>query len=769
MDLKRYKYIKNVKPQYDTGKSSFAPFQPGSTNTSMLQFNTEIGPKSPSINTLSSALNPDNLGTTAVSSLSKAGGPSPVSALSQVGFGQKLKAGFNAANKAIGQVMNKIPIMQGINFAQNLGNAFSTKNIVSTDELSQNAGSSEGTINGVSYERMNQVDGSEEIEALKSQNKANTINTTISGASLGAKVAGPIGGIIGGIGGLIGGIFGGNRRKKKLERRIREARRLNNRITSYNLSSADTKGLQQNYYKENEDNSGDIIYANRGKDMNKVWTPTGYRRGTTNSMVGKGESIVNFNRGTGTLITKGQRGVDNQPSSVSPNDDNVILGNDIDWSNGIKFSDQAAPYTAALEILNKHAERTKDYDKKSSLSRKTMDVQQREINKRKQPILDALGNISARQQMQHQIENKQALRGFDDGKDKDVLQNLWIPQNPLNLSLNSFNSSIESDTAPFMIMPSTTSSRSTVSTTSQPSTTQKSPERTTTRTDTGSESPSGFFKWLGKLTNNNDDGNDMIPAWQRIMPSAFGFLQSWNQYNTYDKEPIRYTNTYRSNPYASNALRGLASLRYDMYPELSAIRNAGRRGAYSVDTAGGLSGGQRVAARIANNIATQRNLSNVYANASAQNNKYKSAYYDALMKAGQADRTARMAAAQQDYQNYVAAHGAKYKGRDTAVANMIDQLNNAYANEFKYRTYMDTADIYRQKLTADQKAAAANAKNALARNNNPSTTTTTTRSTTTNPYVNPAVMLDFSNPFNLPSFQFTPDYSLTNWLRRGAI
>ena len=134
----------------------------------MLQFNTEIGPKSPSINTLSSALNPDNLGTTAVSSLSKAGGPSPVSALSQVGFGQKLKAGFNAANKAIGQVMNKVPVMGAINFGKSLGNAFSTKNIISSDELSEQAGTSEGSVNGISYEKANAVDGSDEMKALKS-------------------------------------------------------------------------------------------------------------------------------------------------------------------------------------------------------------------------------------------------------------------------------------------------------------------------------------------------------------------------------------------------------------------------------------------------------------------------------------------------------------------------------------------------------------------------------------------------------------------------
>jgi len=73
--------------------------------------------------------------------------------------------------------------------------------------------------------------------------------------------------------------------------------------------------------------------------MNKVWTPSGYRNGHINSMVGKGESIINFNTGKGTLVTKGTKGVDNQPSSVHPDDNNVILGNDIDWTNGIKFAD----------------------------------------------------------------------------------------------------------------------------------------------------------------------------------------------------------------------------------------------------------------------------------------------------------------------------------------------------------------------------------------------------------------------------------------------
>ena len=41
------------------------------------------------------------------------------------------------------------------------------------------------------------------------------------------------------------------------------------------------------------------------KGSTKVWTPEGYQSGEHNSYVGKGESIINFNEGKGTLVTKG--------------------------------------------------------------------------------------------------------------------------------------------------------------------------------------------------------------------------------------------------------------------------------------------------------------------------------------------------------------------------------------------------------------------------------------------------------------------------------
>lgn len=149
----------------------------------------------------------------------------------------------------------------------------------------------------------------------------------------------------------------------------------------------------------------------------KVWTPNGYVQGPINSLVGKGESIIDYTNGTGTLVTKGKKGVDNQPSSVEQNDNNVIAGNDVDWSNGIKFSDQIAPLTAKLQMYNNIEKRVKE-NKLDSLSKQTKQLQTTQIQQAKTPILGMMKNITDRQQMQHQIEDYNNYIKHNCGKDR---------------------------------------------------------------------------------------------------------------------------------------------------------------------------------------------------------------------------------------------------------------------------------------------------------------------------------------------------------------
>lgn len=159
---------------------------------------------------------------------------------------------------------------------------------------------------------------------------------------------------------------------------------------------------------------------------NKVWTPNGYQSGPVNSLVGKGESIIDYTNGTGTLVTKGKVGVDNQPSSVSINDKNVIAGNDVDWSNGMKFSDQVAPLTAKLQMYNNIEKRAGKKSELSSLSKQTMELQKNQLDRAKAPILQAMKNITDRQERQHQIEDYASQIKHNCGKDRfDNGKSLW--------------------------------------------------------------------------------------------------------------------------------------------------------------------------------------------------------------------------------------------------------------------------------------------------------------------------------------------------------
>lgn len=149
----------------------------------------------------------------------------------------------------------------------------------------------------------------------------------------------------------------------------------------------------------------------------KVWTPNGYQVGPINSLVGKGESIIDYTNGTGTLVTKGKVGVDNQPSSVKQNDSNVIAGNDIDWTTGVKFSDQIAPLTAKLQMYNNIEKTTGKNYNMSSLSKQTVQLQKQQIDKAKAPLLSQMKNITDRQQIQHDIQGSvQNMKKYDSGK-----------------------------------------------------------------------------------------------------------------------------------------------------------------------------------------------------------------------------------------------------------------------------------------------------------------------------------------------------------------
>lgn len=536
--------------------------------------------------------------------------------------------GFGAKSKAIdGAGM----VQSAIAFGGDVLGAFNQP-VKTSSELLTNAGTSQNQIGGVSYEQQNSINEDTAKSELNAQANAATQKTVGSGAAMGGSIGmafGPIGGAVGAVaGGLLGGIFGGaakRRARARLRRRIFNGQQQVQRTNIFNRAGAQSNVLQQEYAQDYGDTQDDVLYANSGKDVlpmfnsgknmkgsTKVWTPGGYQSGEHNSYVGKGESIINFNEGKGTLVTKGQIGVDNQPSSVREDDDNVILGNDVDWRTGSTFAEQARPYTAKLQYINQLEKKVGKYGDRSSLTKQTAEVFDRQAKAAKQQTINQLKEISGRQAEQHNIENNMQQRGYyKEGKESSINWN--------------------------------------------------------------------------KLANG---------VFENISPA----LQLWNEYGRYRhaaKEPIYSSNTYKANPYSQRALQGLAELRYDYRPELREYSDALRQSKYAMEQSGGLTAGQKYAARISMYNDYLNNAAKLYSRAEQQNNAYKQQYYDALMKAGDADRSAMMTAMQYDDANYRRSQAAKRAYLDTIMKGMYAEKNRWEKRLVDDKRWKQTYGIYR--------------------------------------------------------------------------
>ena len=183
------------------------------------------------------------------------------------------------------------------------------------------------------------------------------------------------------------------------------------------------------------------------------------------------------------------------------------------------------------------------------------------------------------------------------------------------------------------------------------------------------------------------------------IPALFGTVAGLGQYLDAIHNTPYHPRTYAANPYETTALNTLAGLRINPYPIARQLRDAEARSNRAIDMAGGLSGSQRTAARLANLNTTQGNISNLLSSIQQQNNAYRANYAQAALDAGNKSRAARMSANQWDLDYYSKAHAARNKGMQTGVANMLAQIQQYQANEFKRRQFNETMALYR----ADQK------------------------------------------------------------------
>lgn len=282
MDLRQRKRINNI-PKFNSGTGSLSDSINGIGGdiTGLNQYKTNIT----SIPTQADINNMRGPGKITMG-LEYDSKPTTGQVIGQVGnaiggaFDQSSKF-TNGASKSLGQfgdLASKIPGQYG----QAIGGVFKLASNYSgmanyshgSSEMMNQAGTTENSINGIGYTRQNVADTKAAYNDVSKTGFNNTVSSTATGATTGAAIGSIIpglgtvaGGIIGGIIGGIGSLFGARRARRRQNRIGKNAIIQTDVINSANIASADTVGLENNYYANNYNTTGGVLYANRGKDL----------------------------------------------------------------------------------------------------------------------------------------------------------------------------------------------------------------------------------------------------------------------------------------------------------------------------------------------------------------------------------------------------------------------------------------------------------------------------------------------------------------------
>lgn len=190
--------------------------------------------------------------------------------------------------------------------------------------------------------------------------------------------------------------------------------------------------------------------------------------------------------------------------------------------------------------------------------------------------------------------------------------------------------------------------------------------------------------------------------WSNAVPGIVGAAASLDQILQAAINKPYKPKSYVSNPYESEALSTLAGLGINPYPITQQLRSAATQANRSIDRSDGLGVGQRPLSRLAVLNTTQNNISNALSSIQQQNNSYLSDYAKTTLQAGANNAKMKMAADQYDLDYYSKAHAARQQGIQTGIYNMLNNLQQYYANDFKRRQFNDMMGLYKQQLSLDQ-------------------------------------------------------------------
>ena len=151
-------------------------------------------------------------------------------------------------------------------------------------------------------------------------------------------------------------------------------------------------------------------------------------------------------------------------------------------------------------------------------------------------------------------------------------------------------------------------------------------------------------------------------------------------------------------------------MRFDPYQQVQQVRDAYRQGLYNINQQGGLSAGQRTKMMLAHGNNYMANMAKLYGEANEINNKYKQAYAQALMEAGEKDAIRRQTALSQQQQAYREAVARRLLGMENANQGRLNLISALGKNIFQQQQFDRTQDynnrlinLYDRQIDLDKK------------------------------------------------------------------
>lgn len=685
--LKQRKQYNNYLPKYDIAiKPVSSGYQyGGGINTN--SFNSTSGEDiTPQVKATNNA---------AVAGALTKGGSYLASTAANLATNWTAKAGLSAMGKAtagVGAAYGAFDLASGI--YQNY-NDYRTPS-----DFQRASGTATQSFEGVDTTLYTGINENAERKYVDALNKKYTLGGMASGAGLGMSVGSLAGGPIGaGVGLLVGtalggltSLFGNANREEEVEKGMERFRGMQGGYNLQAMSEAGSQGMRNKFNIKHGEGSG-IVGANSGMDaylpsaktteskaqkqkFGVVWGPDGKQFGPINSLVGRGESIIDYNTGKASYVDEGKRRVDNIGSIAQDGDRITIAGNDKDWLTGNTFANLVAPYTKMVETANRIIEG----GEVKNQSKATKQKQVEEAMKLRNYALGQMKPITDRQQWQHGFKfNKGKISKFDDTKftlpEGSILGNADGTAEYQPYTVEDFiRASREFDGVPEYEKDMLDKIRSTEA--------AREAADKNRYTYTKPARTSSLFKSFF---------NDFIPYGLMMMPA----IDQWTYYK--GNQPYA-ANSYVANPTARQALNVLGSMRYDPYNKIQAVKDANRQAIYSINHMGGLSRGQRMAMLTAQNNNYAKNIASIYGDADQVNNQYKQVFANALNLEGRDAATRSQQALATQQANYAKAVAAKRRGIETAQANAMNVFQKMIQDKSNLAMADRTLSMYQQDL-----------------------------------------------------------------------